>query len=102
MVSAGIVAVEKEAKPYVYRVTNSDLAKTPDLNLPTPEDIAERVAIMSEECQEVVADVTYFCYKTYLANATARGICRAVFVTGEGLGTWSRASRKNRHHAISD
>ena len=56
LVSAGVAAADTQTKPYKYRIANPDLAQAPDLNLPTPEDIAERVAIMSEESQEVVAD----------------------------------------------
>jgi len=48
LVSPGIITVDKDGKPYRYRVTNPELAETADLGLPTPEDIAERIAIMSE------------------------------------------------------
>jgi hypothetical protein len=46
--SAGIIAVNKENKPYRYKVEHPELAEVADLDLPTPEDIAERIAIMSE------------------------------------------------------
>lgn len=48
LISPGIITVDKDGKPYRYRVTNPELAETADLGLPTPEDIAERIAIMSE------------------------------------------------------
>jgi len=46
--SAGIITVNKETKPYRYKVEHPDLADVADLSLPLPEDIAERIAIMSE------------------------------------------------------
>ncbi len=46
--SAGIVTVNKENKPYRYKVEHPELADVADLSLPLPEDIAERIAIMSE------------------------------------------------------
>ncbi len=46
--SAGIITVNKENKPYRYKVEHPDLADVADLSLPLPEDIAERIAIMSE------------------------------------------------------
>ena len=48
LVSAGIVTVDDTSKPYRYKVTNPQLAEVADLKLPTPDDIAERIAIMSE------------------------------------------------------
>ncbi len=45
---AGIITVNKDKKPYCYKVENPDLADVADLDLSTPEDIAERIAIMSE------------------------------------------------------
>jgi len=48
LVSAGIITVERDTKPYRYKITNPELAEVADLDLPTPEDIAERIAIMSE------------------------------------------------------
>lgn len=46
--SAGIITVNKENKPYHYKVEHPELADVADLSLPLPEDIAERIAIMSE------------------------------------------------------
>jgi len=46
--SAGIITVNKETKPYRYKVEHPELADVADLSLPLPEDIAERIAIMSE------------------------------------------------------
>jgi len=48
LASAGIISVDKDSKPYRYKITNPELAEVADLDLPTPEDIAERIAIMSE------------------------------------------------------
>ena len=48
LVSAGIVDVGKDKKPYQYKITNPELAEVAELGLPKPEDIAERIAIMSE------------------------------------------------------
>jgi hypothetical protein len=48
LASAGIVTVDKDSKPYQYKVTHPELAETADLDLPTPENIAERVALMKE------------------------------------------------------
>jgi len=48
LVSAGAISVNADSKPYQYRVVHPELAEATDLNLPTPEDIAERIAIMSE------------------------------------------------------
>ena len=47
MVAVGILSEDASGKPYKYKVLNEDLAKSIDLNLPTPEDIAERIAMMS-------------------------------------------------------
>jgi hypothetical protein len=44
---AGIITVDKSGKPYQYRIIKPQLAEVIDLNLPAPEDIAERIAIMS-------------------------------------------------------
>ena len=46
--SSGIVTVNKENKPFRYKVEHPELADVADLSLPLPEDIAERIAIMSE------------------------------------------------------
>ena len=46
--SAGIITVNKDNKPYRYKVEHPELADVADLSLPLPEDIAERIAIMSE------------------------------------------------------
>ncbi len=46
--SAGIITVNKETKPYRHKVEHPELADVADLSLPLPEDIAERIAIMSE------------------------------------------------------
>jgi energy-coupling factor transporter ATP-binding protein EcfA2 len=46
--SVGIVTVNNENKPYRYKVEHPELADVADLSLPLPEDIAERIAIMSE------------------------------------------------------
>jgi len=48
LVSTGIVTVDATSKPYKYKVANPDLAKATELDLPSPEDIAERIAIMTE------------------------------------------------------
>jgi len=48
LASAGIISVDKDSKPYQYKITNPELAEVADLDLPTPDDIAERIAIMSE------------------------------------------------------
>jgi hypothetical protein len=48
LVAVGILSEDKAGKPYKYRVVKADLAKAIDLHLPTPEDIAERIAIMSD------------------------------------------------------
>ena len=47
LVWAGIVTVDKSSKPYQYRVEKPELAEAVDVGLPDPDDIAERVAIMS-------------------------------------------------------
>jgi hypothetical protein len=47
LVVVGILSEDASGKPYKYRVVKADLAKAIDLHLPTPEDIAERVAMMS-------------------------------------------------------
>ena len=46
--SAGIITVNKENKPYRYKVEHPELADVADLSLSLPEDIAERITIMSE------------------------------------------------------
>ena len=46
--SAGIITVNKENKPYRCKVEHPELADVADLSLPLPEDIAERIAIISE------------------------------------------------------
>lgn len=48
LASAGIITVDNDSKPYRYKITKPELAEVADLDLPTPEDIAERIAIMSE------------------------------------------------------
>jgi hypothetical protein len=48
LASIGILDVDNSTKPYKYKVVNQQLAEVADLDLPTPEDIAERIAIMSE------------------------------------------------------
>jgi hypothetical protein len=48
LVWTGIVSVDKASKPYKYRVEKPELAESVDVGLPDPEDIAERIAIMSE------------------------------------------------------
>jgi len=48
LLSAGIVSVDDTSKPYKYKVAKPHLAEGADLNLPTPEDISERIAIMTE------------------------------------------------------
>ncbi len=48
LVWTGIVSVDKTSKPYKYRVDKPELAESVDVGLPDPEDIAERIAIMSE------------------------------------------------------
>ena len=45
---AGIITVNKEKKPYHYKAEHPELVDVADLSLPTPEDIIERVAFMSE------------------------------------------------------
>ena len=47
LIWAGVMTVNNGTKPYQYRVTNKELAETSDLDLPTPEDIAERDTITS-------------------------------------------------------
>lgn len=44
--SAGIVTVNKEKKPYIYKVERPELADAVNLSLPLPKEIAERIAIM--------------------------------------------------------
>jgi energy-coupling factor transporter ATP-binding protein EcfA2 len=58
LLSAGIVAVDDTHKPYRYKVVNPQLAEGADLNLPTPEDISERIAIMLEQSSGILADVS--------------------------------------------
>lgn len=48
LVAVGIIMEDSSGKPFRYRVVKADLAKAIDLQLPTPEDIAERIAIMEE------------------------------------------------------
>lgn len=48
LVSAGVISVNTDSKPYQYRVIHPELAEAADLNLLAPDDIAERVAIMNE------------------------------------------------------
>ncbi|MFX0194889.1 MAG: hypothetical protein ACFFCW_02110 [Candidatus Hodarchaeota archaeon] len=43
----GIVTVDKSSKPYKYRIEKPELAESIDIGLPDPDDIEERVAIMS-------------------------------------------------------
>jgi len=45
---AGILTVKKENKPHIYKVVHPELADVADLSLALPEDIAERIAVMSE------------------------------------------------------
>jgi hypothetical protein len=45
---AGIVTADESTKPYHYKISHPELAEVADLNLPTPEHIAERIAIISE------------------------------------------------------
>lgn len=47
LVSAGIIEVDDSSKPYKYKLIHPELAKAADLDLPSPEDIAERIAIMA-------------------------------------------------------
>lgn len=47
LVWAGIVTVDKSSKPYQYRVEKPELAESIDIGLSNPEDIAERIAIMT-------------------------------------------------------
>ena len=47
LVWIGIVSANKTSKPYQYRVEKPELAESIDVGLPDPEDIAERVALMS-------------------------------------------------------
>ncbi|MEN6307975.1 MAG: hypothetical protein ABFD91_09495 [Anaerohalosphaeraceae bacterium] len=46
LIERGIIAEHGESKPYTYSVQNPDLAQTANINLPTPDDIRERLAIM--------------------------------------------------------
>lgn len=48
LIWVGIVTVDKSSKPYRYRVEKPELVGAVDVGLPDPEDIEERVAIMSE------------------------------------------------------
>ncbi len=48
LVWTGIVGVDKSGKPFQYRVEKPELVESVDIGLPSPEDIAERIAIMSE------------------------------------------------------
>jgi DNA primase len=48
LLSAGVIAVDDTSKPYKYKVAKPHLAEGADLNLPMPEDISERIAIMTE------------------------------------------------------
>ncbi len=45
---AGIFTLNNTSKPYRYKLINPELAEVADLGLATPENIAERVSIMSE------------------------------------------------------
>jgi DNA primase len=56
LVAVGILSEDASGKPYKYRVVKADLAKAIDLHLPTPEDIAERIAIMSDDSVGEVTD----------------------------------------------
>jgi len=47
LVWAGIVSVDQSSKPYQYKVEKPELADSINIGLPDPDDIAERVAIMS-------------------------------------------------------
>lgn len=46
--SSGIISANKESKPYRYKIEHPELADVADLSLPSPDDIAERIAIMAE------------------------------------------------------
>lgn len=47
LVWAGIVSVDQSSKPYQYKVEKPELADSINIGLPDPNDIAERIAIMS-------------------------------------------------------
>jgi energy-coupling factor transporter ATP-binding protein EcfA2 len=46
LVEQGIVLESRDIKPYTYKIENPELADTANVNLPDPETIAERLAIM--------------------------------------------------------
>jgi len=48
LVRTGILTVDNSSKPYQYLVEKPELVESVDVGLPEPEDIAERIAIMSE------------------------------------------------------
>ncbi|NQV32182.1 MAG: hypothetical protein HQ515_05770 [Phycisphaeraceae bacterium] len=48
LVGRGIVEENKEKKPHTFKLINAELAEYADIDLAHPDDIAERVAIMSE------------------------------------------------------
>lgn len=45
LVERGIVSECRDVRPYTYKVERPDLADTANINLPTPDEIAERLAI---------------------------------------------------------
>ncbi|MFX0198517.1 MAG: hypothetical protein ACFFCW_20550 [Candidatus Hodarchaeota archaeon] len=47
LVWAGIVSVDQSCKPYQYKVEKPELVDSINIGLPDPDDIAERIAIMS-------------------------------------------------------
>jgi len=47
LVWVGIVSVDQSSKPYQYKVEKPELADSINIGLPDPDDIAERIAIMS-------------------------------------------------------
>lgn len=51
LVSAGILALDATSKPYKYTVANAQLAEVAQLDLPSQEEISERIAIMSESSE---------------------------------------------------
>jgi capsular exopolysaccharide synthesis family protein len=47
LVGAGIVEVDESSKPYKYKVTHPEVAKPADRDVPSPEDISERIGSMT-------------------------------------------------------
>lgn len=46
LIFCGIVSVDKSKKPYKYQVAKEEILKLTNIGLPSPEEMAERIAIM--------------------------------------------------------